>query len=489
MTLPILTKREAIDAVKKLDAQKTDLERQLSALEGTLSSQNVGMSEPLVDKDGYPRADIDVYNVRQTRAIIIRLRNDYKELLGRVDKALIAMHAAPDENGVDVEMKGDEVIAFATVNAVAPDSPSYAAKLQRGDRIIKFGTLTIDALRNGLQPLSQYTEANENKSIQLLVDRDGTQIELNLTPTKWSGRGLLGDKIMRQSVLYHSPASFYSRFARLVLAECDVDYKSEIVDIDVATQTHSSVAAQHLTPEYLHVNSRLTVPAMELAYPDEEMDDEEAGGPVLDDSRSIMSYCKDIQPSLFPTGWDTWIHLFYQLPAVPWSIVASNNTQQLKFHVMREHLLQEIVQLRKDLGVAEDELTWESLVQKHMFLSRISKSRPESIVNRYQESMDLALEKLEGHLLGIETDYVLGDDFSIVECCMGTVLYQMEEAGHSDRFGQATKQYYELIKTQPSWKTAIEDYKTDFSLERLKPAVQVLAELREQLTINLRLKL
>jgi hypothetical protein len=32
-----------------------------------LQQRGVGMSEPLVDKDGYPRNDIDVYSVRKAR--------------------------------------------------------------------------------------------------------------------------------------------------------------------------------------------------------------------------------------------------------------------------------------------------------------------------------------------------------------------------------------------------------------------------------------
>ncbi|TPX35807.1 hypothetical protein SeLEV6574_g08153 [Synchytrium endobioticum] len=193
-----MTKTEAIAIVKSLDKEKLDRERELAVLEATLTSQNVGMADPLVDRDGFPRADIDVWNVRQVRAQIVRLRNDYQNLLTRIAKALIAVHHAPDENGTNgnVELTGHELTAFAVVNGVAPDSPASVATLKRGDRMLKFGTLTIDSLRNGLQPIGQFVELNEGKPIVILVERDCSQIELTLTPARWPGRGLLGCHIL-----------------------------------------------------------------------------------------------------------------------------------------------------------------------------------------------------------------------------------------------------------------------------------------------------
>ena len=42
---------------------KENLEKDIVALSEVLKSQGVGMDEPLVDDEGYPRADIDVYQV------------------------------------------------------------------------------------------------------------------------------------------------------------------------------------------------------------------------------------------------------------------------------------------------------------------------------------------------------------------------------------------------------------------------------------------
>ena len=43
--------------------QKDALEAELKALGQVLESQGCGMEDPLVDGEGFPRADIDVYQV------------------------------------------------------------------------------------------------------------------------------------------------------------------------------------------------------------------------------------------------------------------------------------------------------------------------------------------------------------------------------------------------------------------------------------------
>ena len=43
--------------------QKEALEAELKALSQVLESQGCGMEDPLVDGEGFPRSDIDVYQV------------------------------------------------------------------------------------------------------------------------------------------------------------------------------------------------------------------------------------------------------------------------------------------------------------------------------------------------------------------------------------------------------------------------------------------
>lgn len=51
------------------------------------------MKDPLVDKDDYPRNDIDVWAVRTARTAIIRLENDAASLFNRMQTKLEDLHS------------------------------------------------------------------------------------------------------------------------------------------------------------------------------------------------------------------------------------------------------------------------------------------------------------------------------------------------------------------------------------------------------------
>jgi len=51
-----------------------------------------GAGARLVDEEGFPRADIDVYQVREVRHDLVRAQNDHKALCERITKLMYAMH-------------------------------------------------------------------------------------------------------------------------------------------------------------------------------------------------------------------------------------------------------------------------------------------------------------------------------------------------------------------------------------------------------------
>ena len=53
------------EQILELMKQKDNLEEEIKALNQVLESQKVGMDDLLVDAEGFPRADIDVYQVRE----------------------------------------------------------------------------------------------------------------------------------------------------------------------------------------------------------------------------------------------------------------------------------------------------------------------------------------------------------------------------------------------------------------------------------------
>lgn len=89
--------------------------------------------------------------VRTTRARIIRLKNDYKDLMSRIEKGLHEHHArlaeqAQNNPGAANQAQGAFVATpaaleapFAKVNSVVAGSPADSAGLRVGDTVTKFG--------------------------------------------------------------------------------------------------------------------------------------------------------------------------------------------------------------------------------------------------------------------------------------------------------------------------------------------------------------
>lgn len=91
MVIPCVTHREQ---VLKLIEEKDKIEKKINDLGQVLIANNhVGMNEPLVDGDGFPRNDIDVYQVRTARSQIICLQNDLKTLMKEIEHGLSDVHA------------------------------------------------------------------------------------------------------------------------------------------------------------------------------------------------------------------------------------------------------------------------------------------------------------------------------------------------------------------------------------------------------------
>ncbi|KAI7847436.1 hypothetical protein BDC45DRAFT_562306 [Circinella umbellata] len=203
-----------------LIAKKDDIESQIKELEEGLQLQGVGMDQPLIDRSGFPRSDVDVAAARTSRNLVHRLRNDHKDIMKEIESALHAVHEETrkkasssqqqeqkdqGENSTkNNDMEQDKKVPsnnnnkkpFALVNAVAPDSPADKSGLQRNDKVIQFGNIHAEN-HDRLQALNRLVGQSEDKSIPVTILRnDQSIIELVLTPKKWSGRGTLGCHIV-----------------------------------------------------------------------------------------------------------------------------------------------------------------------------------------------------------------------------------------------------------------------------------------------------
>ena len=134
----------ASERARSLIARKDALEAELEAQGSILKANNTDMRQPLVDREGFPRVDLDVWAVRHARVRIIELRNDLAALMDEIAKTLETVYRrspppqAEGEGGrsgatttVSATDSGEatisELLPFARVNGVAPGSPAADA--------------------------------------------------------------------------------------------------------------------------------------------------------------------------------------------------------------------------------------------------------------------------------------------------------------------------------------------------------------------------
>ncbi|KAI0947237.1 hypothetical protein AcV7_009708 [Taiwanofungus camphoratus] len=159
------------DEVRALMARKENIEAELDAQLSILKANSSTLNSPLLDPEGFPRSDIDVWAVRHARVRIIELRNDLSALMDTIMTALQGVYNPASilkSEEAEVEMKSSpvtELQPFAKVNGVAPGSPAAAAGLMRDDLVVSFGSLTRASFSStSLQPLADLVAVQENVS-------------------------------------------------------------------------------------------------------------------------------------------------------------------------------------------------------------------------------------------------------------------------------------------------------------------------------------
>ncbi|KAK1328620.1 hypothetical protein QTO34_012193, partial [Cnephaeus nilssonii] len=200
-----------VSDVQELIRRKEEIEAQIKANYGVLESlKGVGMNEPLVDCEGYPRSDVDLYQVRTARHNIVCLQNDHKAVMKQVEEALHQLHARDKEKQArDMAEAQEEAMsqslgqseglsppqAFAKVNSISPGSPASIAGLQVDDEIVEFGSVNTQNFQS-LQNIGTVVQHSEGKPLNVTVIRRGEKHRLRLVPTRWAGKGLLGCNII-----------------------------------------------------------------------------------------------------------------------------------------------------------------------------------------------------------------------------------------------------------------------------------------------------
>jgi 26S proteasome non-ATPase regulatory subunit 9 len=131
------------DAVRSKILKKDAIESELLAIADELHTSGVGLKGNLIDKEGYPRDDVDVMRVATLRNRHAVLNTDLSVLMKEIENCLYQLHA----QNPHVAAKGTpsapaathtaevEEEEFLRVNSVAFESPASSAGLREHDLI------------------------------------------------------------------------------------------------------------------------------------------------------------------------------------------------------------------------------------------------------------------------------------------------------------------------------------------------------------------
>jgi len=76
------------DRMSALCKELDEINGRMKAALGYMADNHVTKNTPLVDREGFPRSDIDVWRVRQSRAQIARDENDKQRITNEIEKIL-----------------------------------------------------------------------------------------------------------------------------------------------------------------------------------------------------------------------------------------------------------------------------------------------------------------------------------------------------------------------------------------------------------------
>lgn len=211
---------ELVEERKRIEEEAEALIETLNA-PGQNGTPPVGLTGNLVDAEGFPRADVDLFAIRKHRNRLACLKTDRKAAEKKIEETLLQLHAlmasgeGPKEDLDEEDVpessqskpspvsgnadKDADLVPFALVDEVLDGSPAKESGIQPGDRILRFGSLNhpvSSSMRPTLQEIAHETNANMNSAIPVLVQRGSERLGFNLTPHPWSGQGSLGCHIV-----------------------------------------------------------------------------------------------------------------------------------------------------------------------------------------------------------------------------------------------------------------------------------------------------
>lgn len=132
-------RKEIMELMQQREFMETELEAITEILNSPPSEgvQPVGLSGNLVDKEGFPRADIDIMAIRGLRNRRAILQTDHMNLMSEIEAKLIELHDFVAREGISIsapnsasssktseeyqeeEIKDGQLVPFAEIDEVS----------------------------------------------------------------------------------------------------------------------------------------------------------------------------------------------------------------------------------------------------------------------------------------------------------------------------------------------------------------------------------
>ena len=190
---------DARSQLKELERQRLALEDEAAAIVNELDGLGVGLKDALVDAEGYPRADLDLYRVRSQRGRHATIRTDHKALMKKIEVLLPIALAAPPEDARATPPPSRSVkpppappsnAPWCSITEVRDGSPAAEAGLRLGDLVVAFG----DAI--SLDQVKPFVLGHVGRPFAVWVERGSSRVKLDMTARTWAGEGLLGCRLL-----------------------------------------------------------------------------------------------------------------------------------------------------------------------------------------------------------------------------------------------------------------------------------------------------
>lgn len=204
----------------KLDNERLLLEKDITDITDYLCQDGwPGVDKPLIDEQGFPLNNLNLYEIREARNKLIRMQNDHKNLMLEIEKEMQEYFELEKSKNQEIREKKkyfkeedthliqvfeDELetnkrleIPFCYIQAVLENSPAQKAGFKEGDGIIYFGNVS-GKTQNPLEKISVLVKSKINSEINVDIIRGNEKdvLKLKLNPSNWEGNGLLGCKLV-----------------------------------------------------------------------------------------------------------------------------------------------------------------------------------------------------------------------------------------------------------------------------------------------------